>query len=76
MDSVFNYWSHLSQANQGPELVILRLPLVDTSIERNFAIIHPLRLRGRLTRRQLKMYISSARFPAKLVNIPIYEMTS
>ncbi|XP_078348595.1 allatostatin-A receptor-like [Oculina patagonica] len=48
------------------------LCLVYIAIERYFAIIHPLRQRGRFTRRRLKVFIALAWTFALLINIPTF----
>lgn len=48
------------------------LCLMYISIERYFAIIYPLRQRGRLTRRRLKIFIVLTWFLGILINIPAY----
>ncbi|KAJ7362044.1 hypothetical protein OS493_013132 [Desmophyllum pertusum] len=46
------------------------LCLVYIAVERYFAIIHPLRQRGRFTRRRLKIFIVAGWIVAILINIP------
>ena len=48
------------------------LCLMYISVERYCAIIHPLRQRGRLTRRRLKVFVIFAWILAILINIPAY----